>query len=60
MPALKYYVVNITHEVKVSATNSTDAVALAKRAMEHTMHPEDQINIWAMPYEVGLSIREDH
>lgn len=58
MPELRYYIVIQEQEVRVSATNSTDAVILAKRVLSNTMHPEDQIDVQAYPCEIGLSVRE--
>lgn len=58
MAQLRYYVVTRTMDVRVSATNSTDAISLAKRVFDKEKHPEDQMDVQSWPRETGLSIRE--
>lgn len=59
MPALRRYTVRQETEVKVSATNPTDAVVLADRVLSGTMKPEDQINIISPPVKISIEARED-
>lgn len=59
MPELRYYTVIQIREVKVSATNPTDAAILATRVLSSTMKPEDQIDIQQHPREISLKINEE-
>jgi hypothetical protein len=59
MPELRYYLVTQVREVKVSATNPTDASILATRVFNNEKLPEDQINVQQWPRETELTIRED-
>ena len=59
MPELRRYTVTQENEVKVSATNPTDAVVLANRIFSGTKNPEDQINILAPVREISIEVRED-
>lgn len=59
MPEIHYYTVTQEREVKVSATNPTDAVVLAQRVFSKTKKPEDQINVQMWPRETYISVRED-
>lgn len=59
MPEIRYYLVTQERQVRVSATNSTDAMVLANRVFSDTKKPEDQIDIQEEPRETSLNIREE-
>lgn len=60
MPPLIRYVVRQEVELKVTATNPADAIALAARVFSNTKTPEDQINVNGSPREIALEAREDY
>lgn len=60
MPELRYYIVTQEREVKVSATNPTDAAILANRVLSGTKNPEDRINVQIWPREISVIVREDY
>lgn len=59
MPAIHYYTVRQTREVKVSATEPGYALSLAERVFSGTKKPDDQLNIRSNPVVVEVSVRED-
>lgn len=59
MPELIYFRVTEVREAKISATNMSDAAALAERVFSGTKKPEDQINVQSYPRVIELVIRED-
>ena len=60
MPELRYYIVTQERELKVSATNPTDAAILANRVLSDTKNPDDQINVQMWPRETSINVREDY
>jgi len=59
MPKLRHYTITQVREVRISATNTTDAAALAHRVLSGTKHSADQLNVRSEILERELNIRED-
>jgi len=59
MPAIRYFTVEQTREVRVSASTPTEAALLADRVFSGTKEDKDRLNVRSKVMETNLTVREE-